>query len=70
MDRLLAFNDKPILQGSGKLSNDSAKLIAHERYDNFEVQRRQAEVMAADAEDLKTLEAVAQKGRMLDGDFG
>ena len=63
VDRLLTFNDKPILQGSGKLSNERAKQIAHDRYDSFDVQRRQAETLAADAEDLKELEAVAQKGK-------
>lgn len=62
VDRLLSFNDKPILQGSGKLSNESAKQIAHDRYDSFDAQRRQAEALAADAEDLKVLEAVAKKG--------
>ncbi|WP_233260981.1 hypothetical protein [Limnohabitans sp. WS1] len=61
MDRLLSFNDKPILQGSGKLSNESAKQIAHERYDSFDAQRRLAEAQAADAEDLKALEAVAKQ---------
>lgn len=63
VDRLLAFNDKPILQGSGKLSTERAKQIAHERYDHFDAQRRQAEALAADAEDLKALEAVAKKGK-------
>lgn len=63
VDRLLAFNDKPILQGSGKLSTERAKQIAHERYDNFDAQRRQADALAADAEDLKALEAVAKKGK-------
>jgi hypothetical protein len=62
VDRLLTFNDKPILQGSGKLSNERAKQIAHDRYDSFDIQRRQTETLAADAEDLKVLEAVAQKG--------
>jgi len=62
VDRLLAFNDKPILRGSGQLSNERAKQLAHERYDNFDAQRRQAEVMAADAEDLRALEAVAKRG--------
>jgi hypothetical protein len=62
VDRLLSFNDKPILQGSGKLSNESAKQIAHDRYDSFDAQRRQAEAQAADAEDLKALEAVAKQG--------
>jgi hypothetical protein len=63
VDRLLAFNDKPILQGSGKLSTERAKQIAHERYDHFDAQRRQSEALAADAEDLKALEAVAKKGK-------
>jgi hypothetical protein len=63
VDRLLAFNDKPILQGSGKLSTERAKQIAHERYDSFDAQRRLAEALAADAEDLKALEAVAKKGK-------
>jgi hypothetical protein len=63
VDRLLAFNDKPILQGSGQLSNERAKQLAHERYDNFDAQRRQAEALAADAEDLNALEAVAKKGK-------
>jgi hypothetical protein len=63
VDRLLAFNDKPILQGSGKLSTERAKQIAHERYDHFDAQRRRAEALAADAEDLKALEAVAKKGK-------
>ncbi len=63
VDRLLSFNDEPILQGSGKLSNESAKQIAHDRYDSFDAQRRQAEALAADAEDLKALEAVAKMSK-------
>jgi len=62
VDRLLAFNDKPVLQGSGNLSNENAKQIAHDHYDIFDAQRRQAEAISADAEDLKALEAVAKKG--------
>lgn len=61
VDRLLAFNDKPILQGSGQLSHERARQIAHERYDHFEAQRNRAEALAADAEDLRALEAVASK---------
>ncbi len=63
VDRLLAFNDKPILQGSGKMTAERARQIAHERYDSFDAQRRQAEAQSADAEDLKALEAVAKKGK-------
>ncbi len=64
VDRLLTFNDKPILQGSGKLSNESARQIAHDRYDNFDAQRRHAAAQAADADDMKALEAVAQKSKL------
>lgn len=64
VDRLLTFNDKPILLGSGKLSNESARQIAHDRYDSFDAQRRQAAAQAADADDMKVLEAVAQKGKL------
>jgi hypothetical protein len=63
VDRLLSFNDKPIRQGSGKLSNESAKQIAHDRYDSFDARRRLAEALAADADDWKALEAVAKKGK-------
>jgi hypothetical protein len=63
VDRLLAFNDKAILQGSGKMTAEQARQIAHERYDSFDAQRRRAEAQAADAEDLKALEAVAKKGK-------
>ena len=64
VDRLLTFNDKPILQGSGKLSNENARQIAHDRYDSFDAQRRHAAAQAADADDMKALEAVAQKGKL------
>jgi hypothetical protein len=64
VDRLLTFNDKPILQGSGKLSNENARQIAHDRYDSFDAKRRHAAAQAADADDMKALEAVAQKGKL------
>ena len=65
VDRLLEFNDHPVLQGSGSRSADQAKAIAHQRYDLFDAQRRQTDALAADAEDLRMLEEVekAVKGR-------
>jgi hypothetical protein len=61
VDKLLEFNDKPILQGAGKISNEQMKQIAQTRYDHFDTARRSAETAAADDEDLKILEAVVKQ---------
>lgn len=58
VDRLLAFSDRPVLQGAGKVSHDAMKAVAHERFDAFDAQRRERALRDADAEDLKVLEAV------------
>ena len=65
VDRLLEFNDHPVLQGSGSRSADQAKVIARQRYDLFDTQRRHTDALEADAEDLRMLEDVekAVKGR-------
>jgi hypothetical protein len=66
VDRLLAFNDRPVLSHAGSISNDDMKLIAYDRYETFDQNRRGTEALAADEEDLKTLEAVekqAKRGR-------
>ena len=56
VDRLLAFSDRPVLQGAGKVSHDAMKAVAHERFDAFDAQRRGRALREADAEDLKVLE--------------
>ncbi|MDX9844681.1 MAG: virulence RhuM family protein [Aquabacterium sp.] len=61
VDKLLAFSDRAILQGAGSVSNERMKQVAHEHYERFDAQRRQAEVLAADAEDMKVLEAVEKR---------
>jgi hypothetical protein len=61
VDRLLEFNDKPVLQGRGKISNEKMKTLVHERYEEFDATRRQAQMLAADAEDLKALEVVEKQ---------
>ena len=63
VDRLLQFNDRPVLLGAGTVSNERARQVAHERYERFDAQRRSAEVLAADAEDLKALEAVEKRAK-------
>jgi hypothetical protein len=61
VDKLLAFNDRPILQGPGSMSHAAMKVIAHERYENFDAQRRADEAREADAQDIRELEAVEKE---------
>lgn len=56
VDRMLAFNDKPVLDGPGRVSHEDMKRVAHERYEAFDQNRRDAEAKEADAEDLRQLE--------------
>ena len=63
MDRLLEFNDRPVLHGAGKVRTEHMKQMAHERYEQFDARRRGAEALAADAEDMRALEAVAEKAK-------
>ncbi len=56
VDRMLASNDQPLLDGPGSVSHESMKTIATERYDSFDARRRRQEAIAADAEDLKAIE--------------
>ncbi|HEX5391788.1 MAG TPA: virulence RhuM family protein [Rhodocyclaceae bacterium] len=58
VDRLLEFNERPVLQGFGTRSADQAKAVAWERYEQFDSQRRIAEADEADAEDLRVLESI------------
>jgi hypothetical protein len=56
VDKMLAFNDRPLLKGPGKVSHETMKEIAHERYEAFDGSRRAADAIAADAEDLRQIE--------------
>ena len=58
VDRLLEFNDKPVLKDAGSISGGEMKSIAHDRYEIFDSHRRKAEAIAADSEDIKALEAI------------
>ena len=67
VDRLLAFNDRPVLANNGSISAGQMKTIAHDRFDTFDAHRRSAEALAADAEDLKSLEAVEKRVKRKEG---
>ena len=63
VDRLLEFNERPVLQGAGRISAEQMKGIAHERYEVFDTRRRSAEALAADAEDLRMLESLEKQAK-------
>lgn len=56
VDKMLAFNDQRVLQGAGSVSYERMEQVAQERYALFDTQRREAERIAADTEDLKEIE--------------
>ena len=56
VDRMLASNDQPLLEGSGSVSHEAMKTIAADRYEDFDSKRRKQEAIAADTEDLKAIE--------------
>ena len=56
VDRMLASNDQPMLDGLGSVSHEAMKTIAAERYDDFDAKRRKQEVLSADADDIKAIE--------------
>jgi len=65
VDKMLAFNDQPILEGAGSISRDQMIEAAYKRYESFDQNRRTAEVKAADLEDLKEIEQLEQELKQL-----
>jgi hypothetical protein len=63
VDRLLEFNERPVLSNAGSVSSEQMKSIAHERYEAFNTNRSSAEAVAADAEDLQALEEIEKQAR-------
>ena len=63
VDRFVEFNERPLLKGAGKISHERMQQVAHGRYNEFDAKRRQADALAADAEDIKELEVVERQGR-------
>ena len=58
VDRLLKFQDRPVLQGNGKITAQESERLAKEQYDLFDAKRKKYEADKADAYDLKLLEDI------------
>lgn len=61
VDRMLAFNDQPILEAAGSVSRENMEKVAHQRYEAFDQNRRSIEARQADEEDLKEIEQLEEK---------
>ena len=61
VDRLLEFNERPVLDGAGAVSAERARSVAYQRYEAFDAQRRRDEALEADAEDLRALESLEKQ---------
>ena len=63
VDNFLQFNERPLLDGPGKMSRKQMTQIAHQRYEEFDQKRKRQEAVQADDEDLKQLEDLEKEVR-------
>lgn len=61
VDRILAFNEKPLLTGKGKISNVAMEEKVREIYQLFDEKRKIYEAEQADQEDLTELKQLEEK---------
>jgi Virulence protein len=61
LDAFLQFNERDVLTHAGKISAQVAERLALERYAEFDARRREAELLAADAEDVRALEQIERQ---------
>lgn len=61
LDAFLEFNERDLLTHAGKVQMKVAQKLAATRYDEFDTKRKEAEVIAADEDDIAALEAIAKE---------
>ncbi len=60
LDAFLSFNERDVLTHAGRLRMDVAQKLASERFEVFDANRRVAEALAADENDIAQLEEIAR----------
>lgn len=63
VDRILTFNERPLLKGKGKISNAEMEEKVREIYELFDSKRKRYEAIEADQEDLTELKLLEEKNR-------
>ena len=61
VDKLLTFNDKPILSTVGRVSHAQMEKKVSEIYEQFDTRRKQEQALDADVEDLRELDEVVKE---------
>lgn len=61
IDSFMAFNEQPLLRTAGSVSHEQMKNVAHERYEAFDQQRKNAEARDADTQELAELERLEKR---------
>lgn len=52
------FNERPLLQGGGKVSRERMEQVAYERYAAFDAQRRKTDAVKDDDNDIRVLQQI------------
>ncbi len=60
LDAFLSFNERDVLTHAGHLRMDVAQKLASERFEVFDANRRAAEALAADEDDIAQLEEITK----------
>jgi hypothetical protein len=60
LDAFLSFNERDVLTHAGHLRMDVAQKLASERFEVFDANRRTADALAADVDDIRELEEIAK----------
>ena len=61
VDKILEFNEKPLLTGKGKISNEVMEEKVRQIYQLFDTKRKTYEAKQADKEDLAELKRLEKK---------
>lgn len=59
LDAFLKFNERDLLTHAGKVKMEVAQKLATDRYEEFDAKRKETEAQAADEEDIRALEGLA-----------
>ena len=63
VDSFMTFNEQPVLQGNGRMSQASMGTMVAELYEKFDAARRKLEARQADDADLSEIEAIDKQLR-------
>jgi len=61
LDAFLQFNERDLLTHAGTVEAAVAKRLAESRYEEFDADRRKAEALEANAEDMREIEGMARR---------